>query len=155
MGMDQYTKITAYIKVEKYPEVERINTKKIQGCSNPDCQDSSKSLTGSFCSTCGSKIEPKEIVTKTIHEMSPWSVNEEYGDEDIFYPSHDDSHFLLPNRKLKHYLSIDERSYGSYEVPNSEDAINELKTNYSDYLDFLTKKGINFTVKFGLITYWA
>jgi hypothetical protein len=115
-----------------------------------------KEISGIFCSLCGSKIEMREVTNTIIKEVNPWSLNEEFGDEDMFYPCNGNYKILLPNRKRKHYISVDrDTREGNYQVPDSNDAIRELYQNHNDYLEFLTNKGIKWSVDFGLINYWS
>lgn len=157
MGSSKYTFIGAFLAFTELPsEVKpQTNTTKTVTCDNGTCKNYNKVINAKFCPECGqpAKIDVQKTTVDVTITKSDYELVEEFGDENLFFRYEG---LLLPNRRLKNCITIDESSDDIMNCPVKEDAIQEFYDNYHKFLLFLDAYPLKlqYEIRFGIINYW-
>lgn len=155
MGYSKYTYTGPYINVTSVPKEEKEKTQIYLSCLNESCESYHKNLNehGSFCSLCGQKKEnylKKDIIYKNINVKD---ILCEFGDVDVLFKI-GESEKYGPNRRGKYHKNSDEDFVFDLNESFIQNALKQFQSEYSDSLEYLKENGIEFDVKFGVISYY-
>ncbi len=152
MSSHQSTFIGAYLVAKNITKPQQYS---IKTCSNQECSVRKKetSLNSNFCNDCGA---PTESINKTRDVVvSPYTIMEEFGNIDEFFNVGNKCAILLPNRNSKYIIRYDDcDDFIEKELMNKQDALTDFTKKHKPFMDFLTSKGIEHQIKFGVVGYY-
>jgi len=160
MGYRKNVYVGPFIELNgKLPSVEKEIKINFTICQNEECSIHGKNVNGKFCPECGSQVEKgtkAEIyfVTSSINDLMY-----DFGDEDIMYNPEYLRSVLIPN-DISSIRDIVIRSGEDdlvSEILNSDFALDKFMRDekYSKFMCFLDALDVNYSVKYGLVSYWS
>lgn len=160
MGYDKYVYVGPYIELNgKLPSIEKEKKIGYNICPNETCEIHGKNINGKYCPECGNPAEKGFRIEKYYDTSSINDIMYEFGEEDIMYSPEYQRSVLLPNNiaTIRDIVLRPGDDDFAGEIPNSDLAKDKFMRDerYSKFLCFLDSKGVNYTVKFGLVSYWS
>lgn len=160
MGYHKSVYIGPFIELNgKMPSIEKEKKVSFTICQNEDCSIHGKNVNGKFCPECGSPVEKG---TKTESYFATSSINDlmyDFGDEDIMYSPEYLRSVLIPNdvSSIRDIVIRSGEDDFASEIPNSDTALDKFTRDekYSRFMCFLDAKGVNYLVKYGVVSYWS
>jgi len=151
MGVSKNTYVGPYLKINKIPteKVEKKDSYKI--CPNENCSIHLIKAVGEFCSNCGTKNilhTNKQYIDKG---KNIYDLMFEFGEEDIFFVY---ENLCLMNRRSSYNKSDDEPFLLNMDENYISNALTSFNKDYSEFMSFLKESGVEFDVKFGVISYY-
>ena len=148
MSYSYYFNIGPYVYVKNPTEI-RKHTVEHEGCSDHGSHQNK------FCGECGKPKEKYEF-----EEECKKSLFQVLCDLDIeeFHCISIDPNILLPNFRMENQMCIHlGDDFGSYDIPDKEKAIEELKEKFSSAINKLKEYfgEENIELKFGVVHYYS
>jgi spore coat protein CotH len=160
MGMEQTTYVGPYIKIKKLniKPIETQKNERLFTCTSKSCNIHGKKAVGKFCSECGQKNDNIVISRKITEIPDGYDLLSDFGDEDFLSYLDEDKKAILyfPNRKKSYSIRVSsDDSFKEKEVTqNIEQITSSFSKDHQNFLDFLDQKDIQYSIKFGVVSYW-
>ena len=156
MGYSLNVVLTPYMEITKNPTALRVIKENINICTNTECRQhkNQKRYNCSFCPICGSQVGPFEKVSNVEDSVNIHDLMEEIGREDLFF-YHPELDVYLPNYLKKHRVNSDDDNVTEIDLAAPQSAIEAICIDplYKKFFLHLYAKGVEYVIKYGLITY--
>ena len=158
MGSYLNTYIGVYLSIDKvnFPKEELIKIENVFTCENTSCKTHGVKAIGKFCSECGYNNKNISIMRKVTSTITPYDLMIEEGQEDLFNAQDIGKKVVfLANSRAEFFMNVD-RDDSNFEkdIPNKEDAIKAFEDKYINFINLLDAKSIQYSIKFGVVSYY-
>ncbi len=168
MSMELYTYLGVYVEGRMKPVPSKETWFGCPKCEKPeDGIPTGASDKGLFCSDCGTKLEEfsKDTVKYTnLYDLTMNNDFEEVLECEFFYHDHpileenDERKFILLSEVGGFYIEIEPGDFiplQKLEELNPRELIDEFKTKYKDFFEFLETHVDDFNVGYGIVSYYS
>ena len=160
MGYHKNVYVGPFIELNgNLPSAEKERKINFTICQNEECSIHGKNVNGKFCPECGAQVGKGTRIESYFVTQSIKDLMCDFGDEDVMYNPEYLGSVLIPND----VSSIRDIVIGSgeddfvSEIPNTDFALDKFMRDekYSKFMFFLDSVGVNYSVKYGLVSYWS
>ena len=160
MGYHKSVYVGPFIELNgKLPSAERERKINFTICQNEECSIHGKNVIGKFCPECGSQVGKGTKIESYFVTPSINDLMYDFGDEDIMYNPEYLRSVLIPNdfSSIRDIVIRSGEDDFVSEIPNTDFALDKFMRDekYSKFMCFLDSVGVNYSVKYGLVSYWS